>query len=100
MKTNQVIQKSGLGLFIPSVSAGDGICLECISEASMVASLLIHGENGTWSIRTEVKRDPDCDRMGYYIMPNLHTAIYVRPGPVPTLWHSISPGTGTGPVPT
>ena len=29
-----------------------------------------------------------------YIMLNLHIATYVGPGPVPILWHCISPGPG------
>ena len=35
-----------------------------------------------------------------YIMPNFYTATYVGPGPVPTLWHCITPGSVPTQVPS
>ena len=48
-----------------------------------------------WSIQTELKWDRDRVRMGHcHIMQNLNTATDVGRGPVPILWHCISPGPG------
>ena len=62
---------------------------ECVQN-SFINGLIRQSLNGT---RTGTGKN-----RSLYIMPNLHTATNVGPGPVPILWHCIS--LGPGPIPT